>query len=283
MSIILPGLEPKKPVVLPGIKQSVRLIHGDCVNEMKKMSKGSVDLTITSPPYDNLRDYDNTLSWDQNTWMTIIQSLFHITKDGGVVVWIVGDATMNGSETGTSFKQALHAIHVGFKLHDTMIYMKDNPPPTGGSNRYYQSFEYMFVFSKGKPKVFNPIKTARRNKWNDKRTRRIRPVTRNKKGDFIKKQIPINTGDVKLQNVWSYVVSGGSVCHDDLGHRHPAIFPESLVIDHILSWSNKNQTVFDPMMGSGTVGKIALNLGRKFIGVEKNIDYFNIAKQRVHL
>ena len=110
-----------------------------------------IDLTVTSPPYDNLRAY-NGYSWD---FESVAQELYRITKDGGVVVWVVGDATIKGSETGTSFKQALYFKEIGFKLHDTMIYQSDKPPLT--HNRYEQKFEYMFVFSKGRPKTFNPI------------------------------------------------------------------------------------------------------------------------------
>lgn len=167
---------------------------GDCVELMKELPDNCIDLTVTSPPYDNLREY-NGFIWN---FEETANELFRITKQGGVVVWVVGDATINGSETGTSFKQALFFMECGFRLHDTMIYMKDNPPPTGGKNRYYQAFEYMFVFSKGSPKTFNAIVELRRNKWNDKRTVRVRPVTRNKAGIFTEKTVPINQGDVKL-------------------------------------------------------------------------------------
>lgn len=157
----------------------------NCIETMRKMSSNFVDLTVTSPPYDNLRNY-NGYSFD---FETIAKELYRVTKEGGVVVWIVGDATVKGSETGTSFKQALYFKEIGFNLHDTMIYMKDNPPPTGGDKRYYQAFEYCFVLSKGTPKTFNPIVEERRNKWNDKRTVRTRPVTRNKAGIFVEKQV----------------------------------------------------------------------------------------------
>jgi site-specific DNA-methyltransferase (adenine-specific) len=261
---------------------SVRLINGDCVEELKSIAESSIDLTVTSPPYDHLRSYNgNNDQWCEETWQRVFDGLFRVSKDGGVVVWIVNDATVNGSETGTSFKQALYAMKVGFKLHDTMIYMKDNPPPTGGSNRYFSSFEFMFVFSKGSPKRFNPIKMPRRNKWNDQRTCRVRPVTRNGKGEFHKKEVKVNTGTVKLQNVWSYIVSGGSIASDEFAHQHPAIFPEQLAKDHILSWSNECDTVFDPFMGSGTTGKMAVQLNRKFIGIELDQEYYSLAVKRL--
>lgn len=248
----------------------------DCIQTMRKLPEGSIDLTVTSPPYDNLRDY-NGYSFD---FETVAKELYRVTKHGGVVVWIVGDATVKGSESGTSFRQALFFKEVGFNLHDTMIYMKDNPPPTGGDRRYHQAFEYCFVLTKGSPKTFNPIVEERRNKWNDKRTVRNRPVTRNKAGAFTSKQVKIE-GMVKLQNVWSYVVSGGSVSEEMFAHEHPAIFPESLCRDHIVSWSNEGDLVYDPFMGSGTTAKVAAQHKRRYLGSEISQTYCDLAQRRL--
>ena len=252
------------------------IFHESCIETMHKMQSEFVDLTVTSPPYDNLRDY-NGFKFDLHQ---IIKNLNNVTKTGGVIVWIVGDATIGGSETGTSFKQALSFMDYGFLLHDTMIYMKDNPTPVGGSTRYYQSFEYMFVFSKGKPKTFNPILEPRRNKHNDKRTVRIKPVTRNKAGDFKKNKVGVKE-IVKIQNVWNYVVGGGHAAENSIAHEHPAIFPESLVKDHIVSWSNKNDMVYDPFIGSGTTAVVAKRLGRNFLGSEISAEYCDIATTRL--
>ena len=254
------------------------LIQGDCLIEMANISDGSVDLVVTSPPYDNLRTYGGSLDWGDHVWKPVIQELFRVVKDGGVVVWVVGDATVKGSETGTSFRQALYFMECGFNLHDTMIYQKDNPPPVGGSSRYYQHFEYMFVFSKRQIRAFNPIKAVRRNKWEDKRTERFKGFTRSKDGAFEKKKVSL-CGDVKIGNIWKYVVGGGSSV--EYGTKHPAGFPENLATDHILSWSNEGDTVLDPFMGSGTTGKMAVLNNRKFIGIEKNKDYFEIAAGRL--
>jgi DNA modification methylase len=216
----------------------INLLHGDCLELMKKLESNCIDLTVTSPPYDNLRTY-NGYSFN---FEGIAKELYRITKDGGVVVWVVGDATINGSETGTSFKQALYFKEVGFKLHDTMIYQKENPPPVGGQKRYYQHFEYMFILSKGAPKTFNPIIVERRNKWNDKRTERVKGFTRNKNGEFVKRLVSL-VGDVKIGNVWKYMVGGG--ISTEYGIKHPATFPEQLANDHIISWSNEGDTVLD--------------------------------------
>lgn len=102
------------------------IYNEDCLATMRKMPDNYVDLTVTSPPYDNMRKYDN-FSFD---FHSVAQELYRITQQGGVVVWVVGDQTKNGSESGTSFKQALYFKEtVGFKLYDTMIYRKSNPTP----------------------------------------------------------------------------------------------------------------------------------------------------------
>jgi len=239
-----------------------------------------IDLTVTSPPYDNLRTYKGFVF----DYQSMFKELYRITKPGGVVVWVVGDATINGSETGTSFRQALYFKDVcGFNLHDTMIYHKDNPAPVGGHNRYYQAFEYMFVLSKGEPKTFNPILRPRRNKWNDKRTVRYKGVTRNKDGEFEKRLVKVNEV-VKKQNLWTYVVSGGSSSTDRIAHQHPAVFPEQLAADHIISWSNPGDIVFDPMCGSGTTCKMAWLNKRNFIGIDISEEYINdICKPRLKM
>ena len=100
----------------------IKFIHGDCLEIMPTLADKSVDLTVTSPPYDNLRTYNGNSQFD---FEGIAKELFRVTKDGGVVVWVVGDANINGSETGTSFRQALYFKEIGFNLHDTMIYQKD--------------------------------------------------------------------------------------------------------------------------------------------------------------
>ena len=252
---------------------------GNCLDIMPSMNDESIDLTVTSPPYDNLRTYNDTLSWNFDVFTKVASELFRVTKPGGIVVWVVGDSTVKGSESGTSFRQALHFKELGFNLHDTMIFQKDNPPPVGGHNRYYQNFEYMFVLSKGKPATFSPITRPRRNKWNDKRTERIKSFNRDAHGNFQKRKKVSLTGDVKEGNVWKYIVGGGN----SIGYHvnHPATFPEKLAHDHIISWSQEGDVVFDPFMGSGTTGKMALLNNRKFIGCELVEEYYNVAVARM--
>jgi len=250
------------------------LLFGDCLERMKEIPNGSVDLTVTSPPYDNLRTYAGTLEWNFDIFKQVTDELYRITKDGGVVVWVVGDATIKGSETGTSFRQALHFKEIGFNLHDTMIWDKEacRFPDTV---RYYDCFEYMFILSKGKPKSINQI-SDKRNKWaNTKVHGTLRQRDGTTKETLGKGKRLIKEFGVRF-NLWKIHNTGKA------GNKHPAIFPEQLASDHIISWSNENDLVFDPFMGSGTTGKMAKLNNRKFIGIEKVPEYFEIAQERIN-
>lgn len=250
-----------------------RIIPGDCLKEMRKIPEESIDLTITSPPYDNLRTY-NGYSFD---FESIARELYRITKSGGVVVWVVGDSVVRGSETMTSFKQALFFNKIGFNLHDTMIYQKTGIP-FPSKTRYLQCFEYMFVLSKGKPKTVNLLED--RPNATAGQTRKSRKY-RTKDGTFVKgSEKPIKEYGVRF-NIWKYQTGQYKSTKDLEAFKHPAIFPEALAEDHILSWSNEGDTVLDCFMGSGTTGKMALLNKRKFIGIEISKEYCKIAKERI--
>lgn len=257
----------------------IKLIQGDCLEKMKEIPDGSVDLTVTSPPYDNLRTYNgNNALWGEHVWKAAIKDLYRVTKDGGVVVWVVADATIKGSETGTSFKQALWAMDCGFNLHDTMIWEKQTFSAVGAlRSRYAPVFDYMFIFSKGAPKTFNPI------------IDRITGKRRVKKGNIrqadgtmkpMSRQGATYGGGAPAQrfNVWK--------CNTEMSNAvrtlHPAVFPEKLAHDHIISWSNPGDTVLDPFMGSGTTGVACINTNRNFIGIELDEGYFNISQNRIN-
>lgn len=247
--------------------------NGDCLTLMRTLPDSCIDLTVTSPPYDNLRNY-NGFEWD---FERVAQELFRITKDGGVVVWVVGDATIKGSETGSSFKQALFFKEIGFNIHDTMIYQKNNPMPLQ-HNRYQPCFEYMFVCSKGKPKTFNPIMEDTVNP-NGKLT-----ITQREKDGS--KNHGTGYGDKRNKkrykhNIWKYNVGKKQTTVDDIAFNHPAIFPDKLAEDHILTWSNPGDVVLDPFLGSGTTAKMAVLNGRHYIGFELSSEYFDIACQRL--
>ncbi len=251
----------------------MNLMLGDCLERMKEIPDGSVDLTVTSPPYDNLRNYNNSLDWGEHVWKPVLQELFRVTKKGGVVVWIVGDATIKGSETGTSFRQALYAKEIGFNLHDTMIYAKNSYMPLT-HNRYEQAFEYMFILSKSKPKTFNPILIPSITAG----TKRNRGGGKANESTYAERKRIENTtvGQFKQSpNIFYYDVGKNDKT------KHNAPFPEQLANDHIISWSNEGDTVLDCFMGSGTTGKMALLNNRNFIGIEKDAGYFEIAKQRL--
>ena len=248
----------------------------DCLKGLRQMNDECIDLTITSPPYDNLRTY-NGYSFD---FENIAKELYRVTKKGGVVVWIVGDSTIKGSETGTSFKQALFFKEVGFNLHDTMIYAKNNVYAHDPRNkRYKQCFEYMFILSKGKPKTYNEIKD-RPNKHKGKTLSGTKG--RNKSGEKRElKNVVINEFQARF-NIWEYT-TGGSVSSDKIAFKHPAIFPEKLAQDHILSWSNEGDVVMDIFMGSGTTAKMCKLTNRNYIGFEISEEYCDIAKQRLEM
>jgi DNA modification methylase len=251
------------------------LYLGDCLDIMPTLPAASVDLTVTSPPYDNLRTYNGSLNdWNAAKWQAIIAELYRVTKPGGVVVWVVGDATVDGSESGTSFRQALYAMECGFRLHDTMIWNKPNILPLT-HNRYEQSFEYMFVWSKGAPRAWNGIK----DKQNVGFGREVTGTRREHDG-ATKKLNGVGSktiGEFGLRfNVWNVETAKGKK-----EFNHPATFPEALASDHIMSWSNFGDTVLDPFTGSGTTGKVAILHGRRFIGIERDPQYFEIAKNRI--
>ena len=240
------------------------IMLGDCLGIMRKMDDRCIDLTVTSPPYDSLRKYNGYCFDFEN----IAKELYRITKDGGVVVWVVGDATIKGSETGTSFKQALFFKECGFNLHDTMIYQKSGVS-FPESNRYLQQFEYMFIFSKGKPITTNIIKD-RKNKY-------VGTIGGNHRGGLCTR------GEYGARfNIWKYDNGKYNTTKDLIAFHHPAVFPEQLANDHIISWSNPNEIVFDPFMGSGTTAKMAMLNNRRFIGCEISEEYCNIIKDRLN-
>lgn len=229
----------------------------NCLDTLAKMPDNFIQATITSPPYDDLRTY-NGYSFD---FEQIAAELFRVTKESGVVVWVVGDATKNGSESGSSFRQALYFKEIGFNLHDTMIYEKNSPayPASSKSNRYTQIFEYMFVLSKGKPLA--NLLIDKPNKW----------AGHKDFGGKLKNPVPEFS---PRNNIWKYTTSFNGV-------KHPAPFPEALAQDHVRTWTNEGDLVYDPFMGSGTTAKMALLNGRNFIGSEISAEYSDIANARI--
>lgn len=245
--------------------------QGDSAVLLKQLPDDFVDLTVTSPPYDDMRTYEG-YSFD---FETIAKELHRVTKEGGVLVWVVGDSTKNGSESLTSFKQALFFREIGFNVHDTMIYQKKTIAPPH-KNLYHQSFEYMFVLSKGSPKTFNLIKDNKNKEM--PRTRMFK--TRDKDGEFHHKRISIKPFSVR-KNVWAYNTGRDHTTKDYFAFEHPALFPEELARDHIISWSNENDLVLDPFAGSGTTLKMAKLLRRNFIGIEVSEKYIGIITKRL--
>lgn len=244
-----------------------KIINGDCFDVMReKIQDNSIDLTVTSPPYDDLRKY-NGYSFD---FEKIAKELYRVTKYGGVVVWVVGDKTSKGSESGTSFRQALYFKDIGFNLHDTMIWRKTNPMPKVKTKRYFDVFEYMFVFSKGTPKTFNPImqKCKMGGKKYDSTCKNIGGENGRTKKSFV-----LNNERYK-DNIWDIAIAQNKT-------SHPAVFPEQIANDHIISWSNEGDIVFDPFVGSGTTGRMAVLNNRNFIGIDISNEYCEMSIERI--
>jgi len=258
----------------------INKIHNEsCISGMGKMNEESVDLCVTSPPYDDLRTYNDSSKWDFDVFKQVAEGLVRVLKPGGVIMWNVGDAVVNGSETGSSFRQALYFMELGLRLHDTMIYEKTGIAFAAGakSNRYSQAFEYCFILSKGKPNTVNiimdkPNAWAGHKSWGNARAR-------GKDGDL--KVSDNKTKEIKefgaRTNIWKIKNSGGFGQSDKKAYDHPATMPEQLAHDHIITWTNEGDVVIDPFMGSGTTARECIKTDRQYIGFEIDPTYYELA------
>jgi DNA modification methylase len=245
-----------------------RLILGDCVDRMKDIEECSIDLILTSPPYDDLRTYAAGSAFD---FGATADQCKRVLKPGGVLVWVVGDRTVAGSETGTSFRQALHFKAIGLNLNDTMIYAKWNPWPHNHRGRYEPAFEFMFVFARGRPATWNPLMVPNPGAGRERRSRASAdPLRRRDYPGKLHRTRP----EGPRKNIWYYDVEKKT-------YGHPAVFPLPLAVDHILSWTNPGDTVLDPFLGSGTVLEACFHTGRRGIGIDISPDYLAIAERRI--
>jgi len=255
-------------------QNDISIYNSDCLDYLKTLPDNSIKFTLTSPPYDDIRDY-NGYSFP---FEDIATELWRTTKVGGVIAWNVADATVKGSETGTSMRQALFFMSLGFRLHDTMIYAKKNPMPAGvSSKRYHQSWEYIFILSKDAPSTFNPIMVKAKfghleaNMKHRGKDGEIK-YTKTKRNEF-----------TKVRNIFEYNIGGGHSTKDKVAFGHPALMPEQLAHDMIITWTNEGDEVFDPFTGAGTTAKMCLLSNRKFHGSELSLDYCNLVKERIEL
>ena len=241
------------------------LLLGDCVEKLKELPQDSIDLVVTSPPYDDLRSYNSVIDWN-----TLAKELYRVVKPGGVVVWNVNDKITNGSKSLTSFKQCIMFNECGFNVNDVMIWEKTNPMPQVKQPRYNQVFEYMFVFSKGSPKTFNPIMVDCKcaNRYYDSTCKQISK-------DNVREHKEFKINDQKVDsNIWKISIAQNKT-------EHPAVFPIEIPDRHIVTWTNEGDTVLDPFLGSGTTGVSAILHNRKFIGIEVEQKYFDIASEQI--
>ena len=259
------------------------VIHNEsCITGMQKLPEDCIDLCVTSPPYDDLRTYNDSSKWDFNVFQEVAKELYRVLKPGGVVVWVIGDAVIKGGESMSSFRQALYFGELGFLLHDTMIYEKNGCsfPSRRDGNRYSQIFEYMFVFSKNKkPKTANLI-CDKPNKWAG-HTNWGKGTYRDKEGNLVERKQKPTPEFSPRNNIWRYNNGKGFTTRDNYAYEHPAMFPESLARDHIKSWSNVGDIILDPFTGAGTTPAIAREEDRKYIGFEIDEKYYQIAQRRV--
>ena len=246
------------------------IIHGDCLDVMAKMRPESVDLIVTSPPYDDLRDYNEyTFNFEE-----IAKETYRILKQNGVMCWVVGDRIKDGDRSLTSFRQGLHFQGIGFRMHDIVIYAKDVSPTRG--HAYRPAHEFIFVLSKKQPKTTHIRRMPTKHQGIIKKYARRKTNGNRKPLDTV-----IISGDKAMPNIWEYAVGYGKTTPDKIAYGHPAVFPERLAADCITSWSNPRDLVLDPMCGSGTVPKMAFRLGRKYIGIDISEEYCSIARRRV--
>jgi DNA modification methylase len=256
----------------------------NCIDGMNAMDAESVDLVVTSPPYDDLRTYNDSSKWDFNVFKDVAHAITRVLKPGGVIMWNVNDATINGGESGSSFRQALYFMDsCGLRLHDTMIYEKSGIAFAAGphSVRYSQAFEYCFIISKGKPKTVNII-MDKKNKWagvsswgNAKARKKTGELE-----DAGKKSKETREWGART-NIWRIINSGGFGQSSKTSYKHPATMPEELARGHIISWSNPGDLVLDPFMGSGTTAQMALEENRNFIGFEIDPTYYEMCVSRI--
>ena len=244
---------------------------GDARLVMKDIDDESIDMTITSPPYDNLRTYNNPDgSWNFEVFKGIADELYRVTKQGGVVVWVVNDRTVKGSKTLSSFKQALYFQSIGFNVNDVMIWSKTNPCPVVAQPRYTDVFDYMMIFSKGKPKTFNPIMIDCKSAG-----QLYKSTARNIGGENGRRKVHYHVNDKKVKgNVWECAIARNRT-------GHPAVYPYDIVLDHIRTWTNEGDIVLDPFIGSGTTALVCMDEKRHYIGIDINEEYCKMTKDRI--
>ena len=255
----------------------INQIHNEnCLDTMARMDDGLIALTVTSPPYDDMRTYEG-IAFTPDEFKKIAAQLFRVTSPGGAVVWVVCDQVNDGDESGSSFRQALGFKAAGFKLHSTMIYEKPPPGAIGDTRSYWRSFEYMFVLSKGRIKTINLLYDRKNNNCSKPR----QTTFRRRDGTMTSKRHTGQGQYGRRTNLWKYPRGGSHSTRDKIAYGHPAIFPERLAQDHILSWSDETDIVYDPFCGSGTTCKMAMLNRRRYIGSDISANYCRIARTRI--
>ncbi len=266
-------------IIPKNIKRSEKLplnkiICGDCVEVLKSIPDNSIDLVVTSPPYDGIRKY-NGFSFNLHSTG---KELFRVLKDGGIIAMVIQDQTKNFGKSLTSFKTIIDwCENVGFKLFETIIYKKHGAEGAWWTKRFRVDHEYIPIFLKGeRPAYFNkePLKIP--SKHGGKTMTGC--ATRLTNGKTLKsKRVFINPMKCR-GTLWDYTTCGDGT---RLKHQHPATFPDKIPVDFIRCFCPKNGIVLDPFIGSGTTALAAIQLNRNYIGIDISKEYCELAKKRI--
>jgi site-specific DNA-methyltransferase (adenine-specific) len=267
---LLPQKEIKKYDALPLNK----IICGDAVEELKKIPNNSIDILVTSPPYDGIRKY-NGFNYDLHATG---KEIYRVLKDGGVAIMVIQDQTKNFGKTLTSFRTIVDWVdNIGFKLFETVIYRKYGAEGAWWNKRFRVDHEYMPIFLKGeRPQYFNkdPLKIPSKHGGKTmtgggtRLTNGIRIPTR-----------AITINPMKCRGtIWEYMTAGDGT---RLKHKHPATFPDKLPYDFIQCFCPPNGVVLDPFIGSGTTALAAIELDRNYIGIDISKEYCDLARRRI--
>ena len=248
-----------------GVEKMIDLRQGDCLEVMKSIPDGSVDLVITSPPYYNAREYSQYRSYQE--YLKTMVDIFSVVKDkmnGGSFLCINVSPVIQ-ARVSRNEKSKRYAIpqnltteleKIGLEFIDEIIWVKPEGAVKNRGGGFYRS---------RKPKAYKPNCV----------TESILVFQRDDSGiidKHLKNEDLVEDG-YERSNVW--------LMNPETKSRHSAPFPVELPDKLIRYYSYSNQLVLDPFMGSGTTGVACKNLDRKFIGIELDETYFNIAKERI--
>ena len=252
-----------------------RVYTGECVKRMKYIPNNSVDLIVTSPPYDELRDYKGNSSFDLHQ---VGIEVFRVLKEGGIAAMVIQDQTKNFGKSLTSFRTIIDwCDEIGFKLFETVIYRKNGSEGAWWTKRFRVDHEYMPIFLKGeRPQFFNKEPLKIKSKHGGKV---MKGSGSRKTNGETQETVTRAINSMKCRGtIWNYLMAGDK---NPLKRKHPAVFPDKIPFDFIQCFCPENGIVLDPFTGSGSTLVMAQKLGRYFIGFDIEESYCDVANQRL--